>query len=362
LLLASLLVGVTGCTGNQIPKDQVDYFQSLSFTRYWTGTAVNLVVTNAAGKSVTILDKVQPGKEAYLAFKNFSITGGSQKRPVAAYLAVTGSNGSSLLATTKIEVTETNEAALIVALGNMESDKDRTQKLETIRLAKEAAVLAIKQKMELQQVMKSATALQKKGEFRDAMMRLDSIRTNQFWSYSQETLYGQLQGSEVNRILQQCQEKDDEFDHDQTFLPNRLYLGSRAFRFYPCLIKDGSTTFWALSLVLFRNDWLFANQVQVIVNGTVYSTVTKSLFDANVSRDIQNNGSVKESILFSQDDAGSDAMFKAIAGHTGASALKVRINGSEGYDEESLSVSDVQVWRDMLFLYSHLNDYTFSNN
>jgi len=360
VLVVLLLIGVLGCTGERIPQDQVDYFQSLSGTRYWTKTAVNLVVSDAVGKSVTILDKVQPGKEAYLSFKGYSLTLGSPGRPQKADLAVTGSNGSSLLATTNIDVTGTNMTALKAALGNMEPDKARTQRLETARLAKEAAALATRQKTELQQAMKSATALQKKGKFRDAMTRLDSIRTNQFWSTSQGTLYDQLQGSEVKRILQLCQLKDDQFNKTQFFTSNKDQ-GSQAFRFYPYLAKDASGSWWFLRLTLYRSDWLFANQVQVIVNGTVDSTVTKESFSPDVKTDVLYGG-VYEEVTFRQTDAGSDAMFKAIAGYTGALALKVRVNGNEYYSEYSLSPADVLVWRDMLFLYSHLNDYTFSNN
>lgn len=361
-----LLISVPGCAGDhivgdRIPQDQVDYFRGLSNTKYWTKTAVNIVISDEDSNEVILLDKVQPGKEAYLSFKDFSVTQGTTERPAVAYIAVTGSDGTSSLATTNIGVTSVNMAVLQGALKNMESEKTRAQRLETERLAKEAAALRKKQTVELEQAMTDAKALQQKGRFRDAMVLLDSMRANLLWNYEQIALYDQLQGSEVNRILRQCQLKDDEFNNDQTFTPNRLSQGSQVFRFYPCLIKDGSSSFWALSLILFRNDWLFANQVQVIVDGTVYSTVTKESFDTGVSRDVLNNGNVKESVLFGQDDVGSDAMFKAIASYTGTSALKVRVNGDQHYSEYSLSLSDVLVWRDMLFLHSHLNDYTFSN-
>jgi hypothetical protein len=366
VLVFLLLIGVPGCAGDnivgdQIPQVQVDYFRALSNTKYWTRTAVNIVISDEDSTEVTLLDKVQSGNEAYLSFKDFSVTQGTTERPAAAYVAVTGSDGTSSLATTNIGVTSANMAVLQGALKNMESEKTRTQRLETERRAKEAAALLKKQTIELEHAMKDAKALQQKGRFRDAMVLLDSMRANLQWSYEQIALYDQLQGSEVDRILRQCQVKNNEFDKLQSFLPNRLSQGSQPFRFYPCLIKDGSNKFWALSLLLLRDDWLFANQVQVIVDGTVYSTVTKEYFSSDVSRDVLDNGRVKESILFSQTDAGSNALFQAITGYTGTSALKIRVNGEEGYSEHSLSLADVEVWRDMLLLYSHLNDYTFSN-
>jgi hypothetical protein len=361
VLAVLLLFGVPGCTGDRIPEDQVAYFQSLRGARYWTKTAVNLVVLDAAGKSVTLLDNVQPGEEAYLVFKGYSLTLGSPQRPRRADLAVTGSNGSSALATTNIDVTSSNMAALKAALKNMEPDKARTERLDAVRLAKEAEDLATNQKAELQQVMKDATALQKKGRYGDAIARLDSLRTNRnpLWSYEQGALYSQLVSSEVDRILRLCQLKDDAFKKIQFFTSDKDQ-GSRAFRFFPYLAKDASGSWWFLRLTLYRDDWLFANQVQVIVSGTVYSTVVKESFSEDIKTDVLYGG-VYECVSFRQADAGSDTLFRAIAGYTGASALKVRVNGDQHYSEYSLSLADVQVWRDMLFLYSRLNDYTFSN-
>jgi len=359
VLVVLLLIGMPSCTGDRIPQDQVDYFHSLSGTRYWTTTAVNLVVSDTAGKSVTLLDKVQPGKEAYLFFKAYSLTLGSPQRPRRADLAVTGSNGSSPLATTDIDVTEANMVALKAALANMEHDKVRTQRLEAARLAKEAAALATKQKAELQQVMKDAAALHKKGKFRDAIARLDSVKTNQFWSYDQGALYQQLVSSEVKRILGLCQMKDDEFKKTQ-FFSSEKDQGSQAFRFYPYLAKDSSSSWWFLRLTVYRDDWLFAKQVQVIIDGTVYSTVVKESFSDDVKTDVLYGG-VYECVTFRQTDAGSDALFQAVANYSGTSPLKVRVNGSQYYHDYSLSLADVQVWRDMLFLYPYLDDYTFSN-
>ena len=240
----------------------------------------------------------------------------------------------------------------------MEPDTVRAQRLEVARLAKEAA-LATKQKAELQQVMKDVSVLQRKGRFRDAIARLDSAQTNQFWSYDQGALYQQLVSSEVDRILGQCQLKDDEFKNTQFFTSNKDE-GSREFRFYPYLAKGESSSWWFLRLTLYRDDWLFAKQVQVIVDGTVYSTVVKESFSDDVKTDVLYGG-VYECVTFRQTDAGSDALFQAIANYSGTAPLKVRVNGSEYYHDYSLSPSDVRVWQDMLFLYSHVNDYTFSN-
>lgn len=359
VLIVALLTVIGGCTGDRIPQDQVDYFQSLSNTRYWTKSAVNLVVSDVNDKNVTLLDKVDTGKEAYLQFKEYAVTLGSPQRPRKANLAVTGSNGGSPLATTQIDVTEANMVALKRALAGMEPDKVRTQRLEAARLAKEAAARATKQREELQQVMKDVAALQKKGKFRDAIERLDSLKANQFWSYEQAALRQQLVSKEVDRILGQCQFKDDKFK-DAQFFSSEKDQGSQEFRFYPYLAKNASGSCWFLRLTLYRDDWLFARQVQVIVDGRVYSTVVKESFSNDVKTDILYGG-VYECVTFRQTDAGSDALFQAIANYSGKAPLKVRVNGSQYYHDYSMSLSDVQVWRDMLFLYSHLNEYTFSN-
>jgi hypothetical protein len=352
------LLVLPGCSPEPIPQDQLDFFRALSDAQYWTTTAVNIVISDANNKEMILLDKVQPGKEAYLSFQDFSVTKGTTERPVTAHVAVTMSDGSSPLVTTTIGATSANMATLQGALTKMESNEHRTQRLEAARLKEEAARRK-EQTALLQQAVKDAKALQQKGRFRDAMARLESVRTSQVWSSQQETLYGQLIKSEVTRIVRLCRVENDEF-RNLTFVYSSRDDGSKAFRFYPYLGKDSSSSWWFLSLTLYREDWLFAKQVMVKIGDTTYSTVVKESFSDDVKTDVLYGG-VYECVTFRQSDAGSEALFQAIANYSGTAPLKVRVNGGQYYAEYSLNSSDVQAWRDLLFLYGHLNEYTFSN-
>lgn len=347
-----------GCSSPRVPQDEIDYFQSLSGTRYWTKTDANIVVLNATGGTVTLLGDVASGKEAYLQFKDFAIVKGTSRRPLKASVAVTGSDGTSSLPTTCIDATAANMAVLQSGLAGMEIDEARTRRLEVEKAASAAAALKDRETAQLQQVMKDARSLQKKGQFRSAIARLESMRSSSMWSGEQETLYKQLVGSEVNRIMRLCTFKDDEFKKVQFFTSDRDQ-GSKPFRFYPYLAKDAASSWWFLRLTLYRSDWLFAKQVQVIVNGTVYPTVVKDSFSSDVRTDVLDGG-VFEEVSFRQTDAGSNDLFKAITDYTGTAPLKVRVNGTDYYSEYTLGSADIQAWKDLWFLYQHLDEYTFS--
>jgi len=137
VLVLSLLLVLPGCFAKPIPQDQVDFFRALSSTQYWTTTAVNFAISDVNGNEVTLLDKVQPGKEAFLNFRDFSITVGTADRPVTAHIAVGVSDGSSPLVTTSIDVTSANMVALQEALKKMESSEHRSQRLEAARPKKQ---------------------------------------------------------------------------------------------------------------------------------------------------------------------------------------------------------------------------------
>jgi len=154
--------------------------------------------------------------------------------------------------------------------------------------------------------------------------------------------------------------ENDEF-RNITFIYSGRDQAGKGFRFYPYLGKDASGSWWFLDLTLVRDDWLFANQVMVKVGDSTFSTVVKESFSDDVTTDVLSGGSVYESVTFRQADEGTEELFRAVANYSGTSPLKVRINGSEYYDEFSLSLADVQAWRDLLFLYEHLDKYTFSN-
>lgn len=123
VLVLSLLLVLPGCFADPIPQDQVDFFRALSSTQYRTTTAVNLVISDVNGKEVTLLDKVQPGKEALLNFRDVSITVGTADRPVKAHIAVGVSDGSPPEVTIGIDVTSANMVALQEALKKMQTPK-----------------------------------------------------------------------------------------------------------------------------------------------------------------------------------------------------------------------------------------------
>lgn len=358
-LVVVLVLVLPGCSSTPIPQNQVDYFRSLSGTRYWTKTVMNIVVLDPMGNTVTLLGSVTSGREAYLQFKDFSVTGGTSGSPLKASLGVTGSDGGSSLPMSYIDVTAANMTTLQTALGKMEADKDRTQKLATEQAAKAAEELRKKQAAQLQLAVKDAKSLQQKGRFRDAISRLAPVRSTSVWSSEQDTLYGQLVASEVKRIVKLCRVEKDEF-RNLTFIYSDRDKDSGPFHFFPYLGKDASGSWWFLHLTLYRSDWLFANQVMVKIGDVTYSTVVKDSFSDDVKTDVITGG-VYESVTFRQSDAGTEALFQAIADYPGTAALKVRVNGTQYYDEYSLSSADVRAWRDLLFLSEHLNEYTFSN-
>jgi hypothetical protein len=319
---------------------------------------MNIVILNPTGDIVTLLGDVASGKEAYLQFKDFAVVNGTSRRPLKASVAVTGSDGASSLPTIYIDVTAANMAALQSGLSGMERNEARTRRLEAEKAVAAAAALKKKEAAQLQQVMKDVKSFQKKGQFKNAIARLESVRNNSLWSSEQETLDKQLVSSEVDRITRLCTFKDDEFKKIQFFMSDKDQ-GSEPFRFYPYLAKDATSSWWFLRLTLYRSDWLFAKQVQVIINGTVYSTVVKDSFSPDVKTDVLYGG-VFEEVSFRQTDAGSNDLFKAIADYTGTAPLKVRVNGTDYYSEYTFSSADIQVWKDLWFLYQHLDDYTFS--
>lgn len=351
IVLLSLLLVLPACAPEPIPQDQVDFFNSLRGMQYWTTTAMNIVISDADKKQVTLLENVQPGKEAFLSFKDFSVTKGTTERPVTGHVAVTVSDGSSPSFTATVDATSANVAALQAAFKKMESSEHRTQRLKEA-LLKEQTVL-------VQQAVRDAKALQQKGRFRDAVVRLETVRTTQAWSKDQETLYDQLLRSEITRIVRLCQVDNDEF-RNVTFISSSRDQPLKPFRFYPYLGKDATGSWWFLRLQMYRDDWVFAKQVLVKIGDSTYSTVVKESFSDDVVQDVITGG-VYESVTFRQSDAESDTIFRAIANYTGTTPIKARAVGDDDIAEYTFTSADVQAWRDLLFLYEHINEYTFSN-
>jgi len=358
LLLVVLLI-LPGCSPQPIPQDQVDYFRALVNTQYWTATAMSVHLVDNNNEEHVYLGTAGAVNEGYISFQDFSVTRGTSDQPTAAYISAKVSDGIGGGIAVSIPANAANMAALQGALLKMESNEQRTQRLEEARVKEEAARLK-QQTALLQQAVKDATTLQQKGRFRDAIARLDTVRNNQSWSSNQEALYKQLVKSEVSRIVRLCRVENDEF-RNITFIYSGRDQAGKGFRFYPYLGKDASGSWWFLDLTLVRDDWLFANQVMVKVGDSTFSTVVKESFSDDVTTDVLSGGSVYESVTFRQADEGTEELFRAVANYSGTSPLKVRINGSEYYDEFSLSLADVQAWRDLLFLYEHLDKYTFSN-
>lgn len=357
LLLAVLLV-LQGCSTEPIPQDQVSYFRALANTEYWTQTAMGMYLVDTSNVGQVYLGTAGTLNEGHISFRDFAITGGTSELPTAAYVSAEVSDGLGGSIEVNIRVDATNMATLQDALPKMETSEQRAQRIdeeqaaEAARLKQEAA--------RFQQAMKDAATLQQKGRFRDALARLDSVRGTQSWSSKQDTLYEQLVRSEVRRIVQLCRVENDEFTN-VTFIFSSRDQAGKEFRFYPYLGKDASGSWWFLRLTLVRDDWLFANRVMVKVGDSTLSTVVKESYSDDVTTDVLSGGSVYESVTFRQSDEGSDALFKAVANYSGTSPLRVRVEGSEYYDEFSLSLADVQAWRDILFLYDHIDEYPFVN-
>lgn len=363
LLLVFHLV-VSGCSpqpipkAQPIPKDQVDYFRALVNTQYWTTTAMNVHLVDNNNEEHAYLGTAGVLNEGHISFRDLAIAGGTSDLPTAAYVSAEVSDGLGGNIEVNIKVDATNMAALQDALPKMETSEQRVQRIEEEQAA-EAARLK-QEAARFQQAMKDAAMLQQKGKFRDALARLDSVRGTQSWSSKQDTLYEQLVKSEVRRIVQLCRVQDDEFTN-VTFVFSGRDQAGREFRFYPYLGKDASGSWWFLRLTLVRDDWLFANRVMVKVGDSTLSTVVKESYSDDVTTEVLSGGSVYECVTFRKSDEGSDALFRAVANYSGASPLRVRVEGSEFYHEYSLSLGDVQAWRDLLFLYEHINEYTFSN-
>lgn len=300
---------LTGCGATKpIDGAVLQYFQSLNGQKYWTSGNINMELHTDNG--LTSVMSFSPGDD-FIEFGDVEVverdSNGNPTKAVIFATVTQNDQGNKY----RILVTRENQEKLVTHLRTLESDEVRTARLERERQEEQQRLT---HEREVQQRMQ---ALKKKL----------TVSTDEFSG-----------NTTVSHPL----------------MTDFRTLPRTAPRLLPMILYDNEHKSMIMMAMIVRNEWLFMDSITVKVGDFVVSTPKYTSLSDNVRQKVLDDGNVFETIIAPWTDPGVEVIGRAIAEAPLGTAIRVRLSGSEGNVDYTMTRAEHQAWKDMVFYYDNL--------
>lgn len=306
VVLALCAVLLAGCGAKPIDESVISYFRGLEGLKYWA-TVRPIITVNGPDGSTEVFSSIDDGEKS-VEFGAVKVLEQNQEgRPIKAVITamVREANETRELS---LYVSQANQDSLASSLTRLETDAARTKRLEEEKRRKQEEE---RKRQEIERRMNSIKSQLRKD--------YDEFRQITFLEHKQD--------------------------------PNTLSREKPYF--FPYIGYDQSGKWMFARARIFTEEWIFMEQVMVVIGNRTYSTPVYPSYSDLVTHDVWTGG-VFERIDFRWSDSEVEELGRAIADAPLGTTIKVRFAGSRRNFDFTLSRSQHQAWKDMIFYYDHL--------